>query len=193
MIVIIDNYDSFTYNICHSIDTDMYSYTVVKNDKVSVKDVIDMNPSHIIISPGPYSPESGAGICIDLVKELYMSVPILGICLGAQVIAHAFGAQVAKGNTVAHGIVSEIKCDKGSALFKGVPNKIVGTRYHSLCIDKAGAEKNFHIIASTMDSDSIETVMAIKHRTGRLYGVQFHPESIMTLHGKKIINNFLKE
>ena len=193
MIVIIDNYDSFTYNICHCIDTNLHRYTVVKNDQITASDIKAISPSHIIISPGPYSPQKGGGICIELVKELYKSVPILGICLGAQIIAHAFGAQIEKGAIVAHGIVSEILCDNKHRLFKGLPKKIVATRYHSLCINKRDVEKDFNIIASTEDSAKVQTVMAIKHRTERLYGVQFHPESVMTGYGRQMIDNFLEE
>jgi len=190
MVVIIDNYDSFTYNIVQSIDASKFSCKVYKNDTLSADDIIDIDPTHIIISPGPYSPFEGSGNCIDIVKRLYKRTPILGICLGAQIIASALGGRVIRGANVAHGIVSYISCDNSDKIFNGLPNRFKATRYHSLVIDRGSVEEKFNITATTTDS-GLDVVMGISHRSNDLYGVQFHPESIMTDFGKKIINNFL--
>ena len=190
MVLIIDNYDSFTYNICHCIDISKHRYKIIKNDS-SINQIKGLNPSHIIISPGPYSPDNGAGICTEVVRQFFYSIPILGICLGAQIIAYAFNGRIVNAPIVAHGVVSEIFCDNKSRIFKGLPEKFMGTRYHSLSIDCNSILTEFNVTAFTNDTANNRTIMAIEHKTEQLYGVQFHPESIKTEHGKDIITNFI--
>ena len=192
MILLIDNYDSFTFNLAHYIEETGQSVSVIRNDKLTTKDIKDnIKPSKIIISPGPCTPDD-AGICIDVIKEFYQTIPILGVCLGHQSIGQALGANIVRANKIMHGKITEMTNENKSMIFKGLPNKFNATRYHSLVIDPKSLPECFNIISTTQD-DNKTVIMGIEHKEYPVYGVQFHPESIGTsmLHGKKIISNFV--
>ncbi|MDA9865013.1 aminodeoxychorismate/anthranilate synthase component II [Pelagibacterales bacterium] len=192
MILLIDNYDSFTFNLAHYIEETGQSVNVIRNDKLTTKDIKNnIKPSKIIISPGPCTPDD-AGICIDVIKEFYQTIPILGVCLGHQSIGQALGANIVRANKIMHGKITEMTNENKSMIFKGLPNKFNATRYHSLVIDPKSLPECFNIISTTQD-DNKTVIMGIEHKEYPVYGVQFHPESIGTsmLHGKKIISNFV--
>ena len=192
MILLIDNYDSFTFNLAHYIEETGQSVSVIRNDKLTTKDIKNnIKPSKIIISPGPCTPDD-AGICIDVIKEFYQTIPILGVCLGHQSIGQAMGANIVRANKIMHGKITEMTNENKSMIFKGLPNKFNATRYHSLVIDPKSLPECFNIISTTQD-DNKTVIMGIEHKEYPIYGVQFHPESIGTsmLHGKKIISNFV--
>ena len=189
MILIIDNYDSFTFNLVHYVEENGFKTEVFRNDKISLKKIQDINPKKIIISPGPCTPKE-AGVSLSLIKKFYKEIPILGVCLGHQSIGQAFGAKIVKAKKIMHGKTSEIN-NLGSKLFKGLPKKFIATRYHSLIIKKNSLNDEFKIIATTKDNNE-EIIMGIEHRVYQCFGVQFHPESIASIpFGKKIIKNFL--
>ena len=186
MILLIDNYDSFSYNLYQYIGEITEDITVIRNDEKSVDGIRQMAPSHIIISPGPGRPED-AGICIETAKTLGRDIPILGVCLGHQAICAAFGATVTYASKLMHGKQSVISADTQCPIFKGCPDRFPVARYHSLAADKATIPEELKITAETDDGE----VMAVMHRDFPIYGVQFHPESILTPDGKKILRNFL--
>ena len=189
MILLIDNYDSFTYNLVHYVEELGHNVQVYRNDKISLKKIAKLNPKKIIISPGPCTPNE-AGICLDLVKRFYDKVPILGVCLGHQSIGQAFGAKIIKASKIMHGKTSKVS-NLGSKIFKGLPSSFEATRYHSLVIKNGTLPKNFRVISETIDNNK-NIIMGIEHEKYPCYGVQFHPESIATVpFGKKIIKNFL--
>ena len=187
MILIIDNYDSFTYNIFQYVGEINKDVIIVKNDELSIDSIKQNNYSHIIISPGPGTPNE-SGKCIDIVKHFYKEIPILGVCLGHQVIGKAFGASVIKNHDIVHGKTSEIYNDNYSVLYNGIPSVFTATRYHSLIIEKSSISNDFRINSWLSD----KTVMGLEHKKYPLYGVQYHPESIKTDYGKLILNNFIK-
>ena len=187
MNIIIDNYDSFTYNLAQYIGTIDSDVKVYKNDSITIDEIVNLNPKHIIISPGPGRPEN-AGISVEVIKNLKDKIPILGVCLGHQAIGYAFGASVINADDILHGKVSDIFHDN-DYLFSDIPSPFSATRYHSLIIDENSLSNEFTIIAKT----SNDLVMGIKHTIYPLYGLQFHPESILTSHGFQIIKNFLNE
>ena len=187
MILIIDNYDSFTYNIFQYVGEINKDVIIVKNDELSIESIKQNNYSHIIISPGPGTPNE-SGKCIDIVKHFYKEIPILGVCLGHQVIGKAFGASVIKNHDIVHGKTSEIYNDNSSVLYDGIPSVFTATRYHSLIIEKSSISNDFRINSWLSD----KTVMGLEHKKYPLYGVQYHPESIKTDYGKLILNNFIK-
>ena len=190
MILIIDNYDSFTYNLVHYVEEHNYKVQVFRNDKITLQKIRKLKPKKIIISPGPCTPDE-AGISIDLIKYFYKKFPILGVCLGHQSIGQAFNAKIIKASKIMHGKVSTVT-NKGSEIFKGIPKKFDATRYHSLVIKNNTLPENFKIISDTID-DNKKVIMGIQHIKYPIYGVQFHPESIATTpYGKKIIKNFLE-
>lgn len=187
MILIIDNYDSFTYNLVQYVGEMGYDLLVVRNDKINVAQILNLSPSKIIISPGPGSPKD-SGISIEIIRELSNSFPILGVCLGHQTIADVYGANVIKANWQMHGKVSNIYHNGHSILFKNVPSPFIATRYHSLIVDKQSCPS--HLIVTSSTSDGI--IMSVEHKNiPNLYGIQFHPESILTKVGKTILKNFL--
>ena len=189
MILIIDNYDSFTYNLVHYVEEHNYKVQVFRNDKITLQKIKKPKPKKIIISPGPCTPDE-AGISIDLIKYFYKKFPILGVCLGHQSIGQAFNAKIIKASKIMHGKVSTVT-NKGSEIFKGLPKKFDATRYHSLVIKNNTLPEYFKIISDTID-DNKKVIMGIQHIKFPVYGVQFHPESIATTpYGKKIIKNFL--
>lgn len=186
MILLIDNYDSFSYNLFQltgSIDPDI---KVVRNDEVTVEDIEGLEPRAIIISPGPGKP-SDAGICIEVVRHFAGKVPILGVCLGHQAICEAFGATVSYAKELMHGKQSEITVDNSCVLFRGLPGKIEAARYHSLAALGDTIPDELIVTARTEDGE----IMAVRHRSLSVYGVQFHPESILTPMGRTILVNFL--
>ena len=187
MILIIDNYDSFTYNVFQYVGEINKDVIIVKNDELSIDSIKQNNYSHIIISPGPGGPNE-SGKCIDIVKHFYKETPILGVCLGHQVIGKAFGASVIKNHDIVHGKTSEIYNDNSSVLYNGIPSVFTATRYHSLIIEKSSISNDFRINSWLSD----KTVMGLEHKKYPLYGVQYHPESIKTDYGKLILNNFIK-
>ena len=190
MILIIDNYDSFTYNLVHYVEEHNYKVQVFRNDKITLQKIRKLKPKKIIISPGPCTPDE-AGISIDLIKYFYKKFPILGVCLGHQSIGQAFNAKIIKASKIMHGKVSTVT-NKGSEIFKGLPKKFDATRYHSLVIKNNTLPEYFKIISETID-DNKKVIMGIQHIKYPIYGVQFHPESIATTpYGKKIIKNFLE-
>ena len=190
MILIIDNYDSFTYNLVHYVEEHNYKVQVFRNDKITLQKIRKLKPKKIIISPGPCTPDE-AGISIDLIKYFYKKFPILGVCLGHQSIGQAFNAKIIKASKIMHGKVSTVT-NKGSEIFKGLPKKFDATRYHSLVIKNNTLPEYFRIISDTID-DNKKVIMGIQHIKYPIYGVQFHPESIATTpYGKKIIKNFLE-
>jgi anthranilate synthase/aminodeoxychorismate synthase-like glutamine amidotransferase len=187
MNIIIDNYDSFTYNLAQYIGEIDPDIKVYKNDSLSIDEIITLGPKHIIISPGPGRPED-AGISVEIIKNLKGQIPILGICLGHQAIGYAFGAAVINADDIFHGKVSNIFHDNDN-IFRKIPSPFTATRYHSLIIKEASLSNDFNIIARTSNN----LVMGIKHVKYPLYGLQFHPESILTDYGFQIIKNFLDE
>ncbi len=189
MILLIDNYDSFTYNLVHYVEELGHNVQVYRNDKISLKKIAKLNPKKIIISPGPCTPNE-AGICLDLVKKFYDKMPILGVCLGHQSIGQAFGAKIIKAGKIMHGKTSKVS-NLGSKIFKGLPSSFEATRYHSLVIKNGTVPKNFRVISETIDNKK-NVIMGIEHENYPCYGVQFHPESIASVpFGKKIMKNFL--
>jgi len=189
MILLIDNYDSFTYNLVHYVEELGHKVQVYRNDKISLKKISKLNPKKIIISPGPCTPNE-AGICLDLVKRFYDKMPILGVCLGHQSIGQAFGAKIIKASKIMHGKTSKVS-NLGSKIFKGLPSSFEATRYHSLVIENGTLPKNFRVISETIDNKK-NVIMGIEHENYPCYGVQFHPESIASVpFGKKIMKNFL--
>ena len=189
MILLIDNYDSFTYNLVHYVEELGHSVKVYRNDKISLKKISKLNPKKIIISPGPCTPNE-AGICINLIKKFYDKMPILGVCLGHQSIGQAFGAKIVKASKIMHGKTSNVS-NLGSKIFKGLPSSFEATRYHSLVIKNGTLPKNLKVISETVDN-KISVIMGIEHEIYPCYGVQFHPESIASVpFGKKIMKNFL--
>ena len=187
MILIIDNYDSFTYNIFQYIGEINSKVTIIKNDLLSIENIKKEKYTHIIISPGPGGPNE-SGRCIEIVKRFYKKIPILGICLGHQVIGQAFGSDVTKNKEIVHGKISKIYNDQSSVLYDGVPSLFKATRYHSLIIDRLSISKEFKINSWLED----KTVMGIEHIKYPLYGIQYHPESVKTDFGKLILSNFIK-
>lgn len=186
MILIIDNYDSFTYNLVQYIGTINHNMKIVRNDKITILEIEDLNPSHIVISPGPGKPED-AGISIEIIRKLGHQIPILGICLGHQAITVAFGGRVGRANEIVHGKTSPV-IHNGSKLFKNIPEKFQATRYHSLI---AKTENFPNDLTKTAHLEN-GIIMGLEHKTFPIYGVQFHPESILTEHGMTLIENFLK-
>jgi len=186
MIIIIDNYDSFTYNLYQYIGEIKKNIFVVRNDNITVDHIEKMNPDRIILSPGPGLPEN-AGICVELIKNLGYKIPILGICLGHQAIGYAFGAKITGADIIMHGKTSVIYHNK-EYIFKNIKNPIKAMRYHSLIIDKDTLPEKLEITAKTEDG----IIMGIKHVEYPVFGLQFHPESILTEGGKEIIKNFLE-
>ena len=190
MILLIDNYDSFTYNLVHYVEELNYSVKVFRNDKITLNEIKRLNPKKIIISPGPCTPNE-AGICVRMIKKFYKNVPILGVCLGHQSIGQAFGAKIIKADKIMHGKTSEME-NLSSSIFKGLPKKFHATRYHSLIIKKNTLPDYFKIISTTTDNGK-DVIMGIEHKEYPCFGVQFHPESIASVpYGKKIMKNFLK-
>lgn len=185
MILLIDNYDSFTYNLYQYMGIFYKDIKVVRNDKITIEEIYQLNPERIVLSPGPKSPAE-AGICMAVVKEFYDKKPILGICLGHQSIGAAFGAKIVHAKELMHGKQSLIEHD-GTGIFQGIPSPIHVARYHSLAVDENTLPEEFQILARTADGE----IMAMKHRNYPVVGIQFHPESIFTDHGKKMIENFL--
>lgn len=188
MILMIDNYDSFTYNIvqyCLELGADL---KVIRNDELTIKEIEKLNPEKIIISPGPATPDE-AGICLDVIKHFADSKPIFGICLGHQSIAQAFGAKVIRAKNMMHGKTSKVKVCKDTAIFNGLPNEFTQTRYHSLSVEQDNLPSC--IIPTSYSCDDNE-MMSLEIKDRKIYGVQFHPESIMSEHGFEMINNFLK-
>lgn len=185
MILLIDNYDSFTYNLYQYMGIFTTDIKVVRNDKITIEEIEELNPEKIVLSPGPKSPKD-AGICLDVVKHFAGKKPILGICLGHQTIGEAFGATVSYAKTIFHGKQSVIDHD-GTGIFEGINSPIKVARYHSLAIIESTMPDCIEVTAKTDDGE----IMAIKHKEYPIVGLQFHPESIYTEHGKKMIENFI--
>jgi anthranilate synthase/aminodeoxychorismate synthase-like glutamine amidotransferase len=185
MILMVDNYDSFTYNLVQYLGELGTDVVVHRNDKITLKEIEEMRPERIVISPGPCTPEK-AGISIEVAKHFAGKVPLLGVCLGHQSIAHAFGGRIIKAGKLMHGKTSMVKHD-GKKLFLGLPNPFEATRYHSLVLDRETVPDGFDITAESDDGE----IMGLRHRKMFIEGVQFHPESILTTSGKDLLKNFL--
>jgi anthranilate synthase component 2 len=185
MIVLVDNYDSFTFNLVHYLGGLGADVTVHRNDKIAVKDVIASGPEAIVLSPGPCTPNE-AGICLDLIKEAAPNVPILGVCLGHQAIGQAFGGQVVRAPSPVHGKLSEMR-HQGASVFRGINGPFKATRYHSLVVERGTMPEELSVTAETDDG----LVMGLAHRKFPVHGVQFHPESIASEHGHLMLKNFL--
>lgn len=188
MILLIDNYDSFTYNLYHYFSSENADIEVYRNDQLSLGDISDLNPEAIVISPGPGRPREASN-CIEVVQEFYQKLPIFGICLGHQIIAEAFGGEIVRAKEIKHGKTSLIT-HNGTGLFSYLSQPLEVMRYHSLVIDQETLPRELDVVAKSLDDDEI---MAIKHYQYPVYGVQFHPESIGTASGKKLVRNFLEE
>lgn len=186
MILLIDNYDSFSYNLYQMVGCIEPDIRVIRNDEMGVDEIAALNPDRIIISPGPGRPED-AGVIIDVVKELGKTIPTLGVCLGHQAICAAFGAKITYAKRIMHGKQSLVSIDTSSRLFHGLADTTLVARYHSLAADEATIPDSLKVTAKTKDGE----IMAVEHISCPIYGVQFHPESILTPDGIKILRNFI--
>jgi anthranilate synthase component II len=187
MLLMIDNYDSFTYNLVQYLAEIGQEVKVVRNDKISIKEINKLNPQYIVISPGPCTPNE-AGISLELIESFKGKIPILGVCLGHQSIGQAFGGKIIHAQTIMHGKTSKIS-HNNKGVFRGISNPFIATRYHSLVIDRGSLPNCFDITAWTDDNE----IMGIKHKELAIEGVQFHPESILSEHGHDLLKNFLDQ
>ncbi|HKP87659.1 MAG TPA: aminodeoxychorismate/anthranilate synthase component II [Blastocatellia bacterium] len=185
MILVIDNYDSFTYNLVQYLGELGVEVRVYRNDEVTVDEIREMKPERLLISPGPGTPDT-SGITLDVIREFAGKFPILGVCLGHQAIGQAFGGRVIRAPYLMHGKTSEI-CHDSSTIFRGLPYRFKATRYHSLIVEQESLPDSLEISATTPD----RVIMGLRHREFPVEGVQFHPESVMTDHGKMLLQNFL--
>ncbi|HEX4602421.1 MAG TPA: aminodeoxychorismate/anthranilate synthase component II [Candidatus Angelobacter sp.] len=189
MVFVLDNYDSFTYNLVQYLGELGQQVEVRRNDQVTPQDVEAMQPSHIVISPGPCTPQQ-AGISIDLIKHFAGKRPVLGVCLGHQAIGAAFGGNVVRAKKLMHGKTSKVQHD-GKTLFKSAPQPMTATRYHSLIVAEEGLPKELEITAYAREADGTRVIMGLRHRHFPVEGVQFHPESVLTESGRLLLENFL--
>jgi len=187
MLLMIDNYDSFTYNLVQYLGELGQEVRVVRNDEMTVDEVGRLAPERIVLSPGPCTPNE-AGICLDLIERFSGRLPILGVCLGHQAIGQAFGGRIVHARALMHGKVSRIHHD-GAGVFRGLPTPYDATRYHSLAIERASCPAELEVTAWTEDGE----IMGVRHRSLPVEGVQFHPESILTQHGHALLQNFLSD
>jgi anthranilate synthase/aminodeoxychorismate synthase-like glutamine amidotransferase len=185
MILLLDNYDSFTYNLAQYLGELGCTLEVHRNDKISVQEIARRKPERIVISPGPCTPQQ-AGISVELIQKLAGQFPILGVCLGHQAIGAAFGGKVIRARKLFHGKTSEIQHD-GKGIFRSLPNPFTATRYHSLIVERKSLPGELQISAETRDG----VIMGVRHRKWKVEGVQFHPESVLTESGKQLLKNFL--
>ncbi|MDT0496657.1 aminodeoxychorismate/anthranilate synthase component II [Algiphilus sp. W345] len=191
MLLMIDNYDSFTYNLVQYFGELGAEVEVYRNDRIRIEEVAAKRPSHIVLSPGPCTPNE-AGICLDLIDRLKGQFPILGVCLGHQAIGQAFGGKVVRAREVMHGKVSAIE-HRQQSVFYGLPSPFTATRYHSLVVERDSLPEDFELTAWTATADgAVDEIMGIQHKTLPIEGVQFHPESILTEHGHTMLKNFLE-
>jgi anthranilate synthase component II len=188
MILVIDNYDSFTYNLVQYLGELGAEVVVRRNDAISVDEIGDLTPAAIVLSPGPCTPKE-AGVTVDTIRRWGSSIPILGVCLGHQAIGEAYGGEVVRAERVMHGKTSQV-CHDGTGIFAGLPSPMEVMRYHSLIVERTSIPESLEITAVSQDDPS--EVHAVKHREHPVYGVQFHPESVMTPQGKALLSNFLE-
>ena len=186
MILLIDNYDSFSYNLYQLIGEMEQDIRVIRNDEMTVEEIRALNPKRIILSPGPGRPED-AGVIIEVAKTLGKKIPTFGVCLGHQAICEAYGGEIIHAKELMHGKKSNVKIDTASPIFQGMPEEIDAARYHSLAADTEKIPRTLKVIATADDGE----VMAVQHKEYPVYGLQFHPESILTPKGRKILENFL--
>jgi anthranilate synthase component 2 len=186
MLLMIDNYDSFTFNLVHYFQVLQQTVCVFRNDAITATEIEKLNPTHIVLSPGPGNPD-GAGITLSCIQHFAGKIPILGVCLGHQAIAQAFGARIIGAKKIMHGKTSQI-FHTNCGVFRDIPSPFSATRYHSLVVERATLSLDFDVTAWTDD----EEIMGIKHRTLPLEGVQFHPEAILTEHGMHLLRNFIQ-
>ena len=189
MLVLIDNYDSFTYNLVHYLGELGATCQVFRNDKISVAEVLKLAPKGIVLSPGPCTPNE-AGICLELIAKAGPTIPLLGVCLGHQAIGQAYGGKVIRAPVLMHGKLSKIS-NKGQGVFKGLPKKFEVTRYHSLIVERPSLPDSLAVTAETAQSEG-GLIMGLQHKTHPVHGVQFHPESIASEHGHALLANFLE-
>ena len=189
MIFVLDNYDSFTYNLVQYLGELGEEVVVRRNDQITVDEIEELHPDRIVISPGPCTPQD-AGISIALIRYFAGRVPLLGVCLGHQAIGEAFGGKVVRAGTLMHGKTSSIEHD-GKSIFDGIPSPMTATRYHSLIVQEKDLPAELEISATCHDREGKRVIMGLRHRKFAVEGVQFHPETVLTEHGKQIVRNFV--
>ena len=190
MVFVLDNYDSFTYNLVQYLGELGAEVEVRRNDQVTVAEVEAMHPERIVLSPGPCTPQE-AGISIELIRHFAGKVPVLGVCLGHQAIGAAFGGEIVRAKNLMHGKTSEVRHDNRT-IFQGLPFPITATRYHSLIVEESSLPSELEISAYTIEKDGSRTIMGLRHKKFPIEGVQFHPESVLTTEGKNLVRNFLQ-
>jgi anthranilate synthase/aminodeoxychorismate synthase-like glutamine amidotransferase len=190
MVFVLDNYDSFTYNLVQYLGELGAEVVVRRNDQVTIGEIEALGPERIVVSPGPCTPQE-AGISIELIRSFAGKIPVLGVCLGHQALGAAFGGKVVRAPNLMHGKTSEVKHD-GKTIFKSLPSPMTATRYHSLIVEEQDLPEELEISASTIERDGSRTIMGLRHRKFQVEGVQFHPESVLTNEGKKLMQNFLQ-
>jgi anthranilate synthase/aminodeoxychorismate synthase-like glutamine amidotransferase len=190
MVFVLDNYDSFTYNLVQYMGELGAELVIRRNDQITVAEVEALRPERIVVSPGPCTPRE-AGISIELIRHFAGKVPILGVCLGHQAIGEAFGGKVIRAPHLMHGKTSQVQHD-GRTVFSGLPSPLTATRYHSLIVQEKDLPNELEVSAYTIEADGSRTIMGLRHKTLPVEGVQFHPESVLTEQGKKLVQNFLE-
>jgi anthranilate synthase/aminodeoxychorismate synthase-like glutamine amidotransferase len=190
VVFVLDNYDSFTYNLVQYLGELGETIEVRRNDQITIAGIEALHPDRIVISPGPCTPQD-AGISIDLIRHFAGQMPVLGVCLGHQAIGAAFGGKVVRAKNIMHGKTSRIEHD-GKTIFRGVASPMTATRYHSLIVSEEGLPGELEVTARTTDRDGSRVIMGLRHRKLPIEGVQFHPESVLTNEGKKLLKNFLE-
>ncbi len=190
-VFVLDNYDSFTYNLVQYIGELGNEVVVRRNDQITIEEIAEMAPDRIVVSPGPCTPHE-AGISIELIRYFAGKVPVLGVCLGHQAIGEAFGGKVVRAHNLMHGKTSQVQHD-GKGVFRGIASPLTATRYHSLIVEEKSLPKDLVISASCTDRDGTRVIMGLRHREVAVEGVQFHPESVLTEHGKQMVRNFVEE
>ena len=190
MVFVLDNYDSFTYNLVQYIGETGADVVVRRNDQTTVAEIEALAPDRIVVSPGPCTPQE-AGISIELIRHFAGKVPLLGVCLGHQAIGAAFGGNVIRASNLMHGKTSSVEHD-GKTIFRGIPTPMTATRYHSLIVEEKSLPEDLEISATCLDRDGTRVIMGLRHRKFKVEGVQFHPESVLTEGGRQMVRNFLQ-